>query len=126
MVDLSLSLAAINGRATDWKRSVTALSALSLGTRPIRNPNLARAHHQELAAGELSSGFLDHGIEVFDFGLQGRTWQPEEEDAGMGEALVENQLSEFAVGNDQNAFLPPGDRQHVLIVKAGREVVGNG
>jgi hypothetical protein len=75
---------------------------------------LARAHHQELATGKLTGVFLQHGPEVFDLGLQGRTWQPEEEDAAVGDALVENQLAEVAVGNDQDPLLPPGGRKHVL------------
>jgi hypothetical protein len=32
---------------------------------------------------------FQHGIELFDLGLQGSAWQPKEDDAGVGEALVE-------------------------------------
>jgi hypothetical protein len=91
-----------------------------------RHPNLARAHHQELAAGKFSGVFMECLVEVLDLGVQGGPRQPEEEDAGMGEALVENQLPEIAIGNDQDPLLLPGDRKHVLIGKAGREIAGNG
>src|SRR5436190_17021718 len=68
--------------------------------------------------------FLDHGIEALDFGLQVSTWEPKENDACMEEPLVEDQLTEIAVGNQQNALLVPGDRKDILIGKTMRVVAG--
>jgi hypothetical protein len=59
---------------------------LGSGTGTAGDPNLSGAHP---AAGKLGPVSLEGGIEVFDLGLQGRTRQCEEDDAGMGEALVE-------------------------------------
>jgi len=42
---------------------------------------------------------LQHGVELFDFGLQRSTWQPKKDDASVGETLVKNQLAKIAVGN---------------------------
>jgi hypothetical protein len=50
------------------------------------------AHDEEFTEGKLSGVFVEYLVEAFDLGLQGRTWHLKKEDAGMGEALVENQL----------------------------------
>ena len=47
------------------------------------NANLARGHHQELTALKLLSVFIEYHIEVFNFGLQGSSWKPKENDAGV-------------------------------------------
>jgi hypothetical protein len=41
-------------------------------------------HHQELAEREIVSVFRKHGIELFDLGLQFSSWEPKEDDAGVG------------------------------------------
>jgi hypothetical protein len=41
--------------------------------------------------------------------LQLSAWEPKEDDAGMGELLVEDQLAEIAVGDHQNPSFLPGD-----------------
>ena len=61
--------------------------------------DLTGGHDQELAARKLASVMLQHGIEVFDLGLQVSSGKAKENDAGMGESLAENQLAEIAVGN---------------------------
>ena len=61
---------------------------------------------------------LQHGIELFDFGLQRSAWQPEEDDAGVGQALVEDQLPEIAIRNHQNALLLAGNDKDILVSKA--------
>ena len=66
-----------------------------------------------------------HHIEVFNFGLQGRSWQPKENDAGMGKFLVKDQLAEIPVSHDQNTRLLPGDGQDILIGKTMRIVQRN-
>jgi hypothetical protein len=71
----------------------------------------------ELAGREVDSVFLQRLIQMFDLRLQLGSGKPEKQDAGVGKALVEDQLAEIAVGNDQNSLLLPGDRQEVLIRK---------
>jgi hypothetical protein len=56
----------------------------------------------------------------FDFQLFPR--KPEEQHAGVGKALVEDQLAEIAVGNQQNPLFLLGDRQNILIWKTMRVV----
>jgi hypothetical protein len=53
-----------------------------LGARTTGNANLAGGHNQELAVLKLPSVFLKHHIEVVNFGLQGSSWKPKENDAG--------------------------------------------
>jgi hypothetical protein len=48
------------------------------------NANLARGHHQELATLKIISVFREHGIEVIDLGLQLSSWEPKENNAGVG------------------------------------------
>ena len=87
---------------------------------------MAGAHHQEFAGGKLPGMFLEYRIEVVDLDLQVRSGKPEEHDAGVGEALVEDQLAEIAVGNQQNPLLLPGDRQDILISQAMRVIARDG
>lgn len=70
--------------------------------------------------------FLKHGIEVFDFGLQGSAGKPKEDDTGMDKFLVKDQLAEIPVSNDQNPRLLPGDGQHILIGKTRRILARDG
>src|SRR5215211_6891893 len=84
------------------------------------NANPAGGYHQELTARKLVSVFRKHGIEVFNFGLQGRSWKPKENDASVGEFLVKDQLAEIPVSDDQNPRLFPGDCQDILIGKTRR------
>ena len=65
-------------------------------------------------------------IELFNLGLQGSARKPEEDDAGVGEALLKDELAEIAVGNDQNPSLLPGDCQNILIGKTVWVVTGDG
>jgi putative molybdenum carrier protein len=55
-----------------------------LDTWTTCNANLAGGHHQELAALEIVSVLREHGIEVFDLGLKLSSWEPKENDAGVG------------------------------------------
>src|SRR5690349_14804027 len=96
-----------------------------LGSRTIGNANPAGGHYQELAALQVGSVFLKHGIEVFDFGLQGSAGKPKENNASMGECLLKDQLAEIPVRNDQNPRLLPGDGQHILIGKTRRIIAGD-
>ena len=70
--------------------------------------------------------FIQRPVELFDFGLQGSAWKPKEDDAGVGEALLEDQLAEIAVCNDENPLLVPGDGKHILIGKPVGVVAGDG
>jgi hypothetical protein len=63
---------------------------------------------------------------MFDLGLQESTRQTEEDDAGVGEALVEDQLPKIAIGNHQNALLVAGNGKDILVSKAVWVVLGNG
>jgi hypothetical protein len=82
-------------------------------------------HNDKLASRQLVSVFLQRFIQVLDLRLQLGPGKPEEQNAGVGKTLVENQLAEIAVGNDQNPLLLPGDRQHVLIRQAMRVISRN-
>ena len=93
----------------------TASNANPAGTDPPPTPTLKRL-----------SVFIQRPVELFDFGWQRSTWQPEEDDAGVGEALLKDQLAEIAVGNDQNPLLLPGDGQDILIGKTVWVVTGDG
>jgi hypothetical protein len=88
--------------------------------RTTCNTNPAGGYHEELTALKLSSMFLKHRIEVFDFGLQGRSWKPKEDDTGMGESLLKDQLAEIPVSNDQYPLLFSGNGQDILIGKTRR------
>jgi hypothetical protein len=87
---------------------------------------LAGGHDYELATRKLVSVFLQHGIKVFGFGLEARSWKPKEDDAGVDEALMEDQFPEIAVGNEQNALLVPCDRKDILIGKTRRVLARDG
>ena len=50
------------------------------------------------------------------------SWEPKENDAGVGESLLEDKLAEIAVGDDQNPLLFPGDFKDVRIGKTRRIV----
>jgi hypothetical protein len=71
-----------------------------LGSRTTGNANPAGNHDQELATLKLGSVFLKHGIEVFDFGVQGSAGKPKEDDTGMDKFLVKDQLAEIPVSNE--------------------------
>jgi hypothetical protein len=92
----------------------------SLGARTTGNPNLTGGDDQELTARKLIGVFLQHGIEVFDLGLGVCSWKAKENDTGVGESLMEDQLTEVAIGNKQNALLVAGDRKDILIGKTRR------
>src|SRR5207237_3308219 len=91
-----------------------------LGTTTTCNATPAGSHHQELAAFEFVRVFLKHGIEVFNFGLQGRSWKSKENDSGMGKFLVKDQFAEISVSDDQSTRLFPCDCQDILIGKTRR------
>jgi len=55
----------------------------ALGARTTGNANLAWGHNQELTACKLLNVLFEHRIEVFNFGLQGSSWKPKENDAGV-------------------------------------------
>jgi len=68
---------------------------------------------------------LQHHIELVDLGLQGSARQPKEDDAGVRQALVEDQLAEIAIRNYQDALLVAGNRKDILISKAMRVILGD-
>ena len=86
-----------------------------LGPRSTRNPNLTGAHDHELTGRQLVRVFLQRLIQVFDFGFQLGPGEPEEQNAGVSKALVEDQLTEIAVRNDEDPLLSDGDCQDILI-----------
>ena len=91
-----------------------------------RNANLAWSHHQEFAELEIVGVLAEYGIEVFDLGLECSSRKPEENDAGVSQFLLEDQLAEVAVGNDQNSLLFPGYFKDVLVGETVGEIPGNG
>jgi hypothetical protein len=96
-----------------------------LGAMSTSNPNVARRHNDEFAGRQLVSVVQQRLIQMLDLRLQLGPGKPEKQHAGVGKALVENQLAEIAVRNNQNALLLPGDRQDVLIGKPRRVVTGD-
>jgi hypothetical protein len=54
--------------------------------------------------------------------LEARSWNSKEDDTRVEESLAEDQLAEIPIGNEQNAFLVPGDRKDILIGKTMRVV----
>jgi hypothetical protein len=57
----------------------------------------------------------EHSIEVFDLGWQSGSRKPEEDDAGVSQFLLEDQLAEVAVGDDKNSLLFPGYCKDILV-----------
>jgi hypothetical protein len=97
-----------------------------LGARSTGNTNVSRRHNDELAGRQLVRVLLHRLIQVLNLGLQLGPRKPEKQDARVRKALVENQLSEIAVGNDEDPLLLSGNRQHVLIRKTWRIIAGDG
>jgi hypothetical protein len=69
--------------------------------------------------------FLQHSVEVFDLDLQWGSRKPKEQDAGVGKSVTEDQLSEIAVGNQQNPLLFLCNGKGILISQTGRVVARN-
>ena len=88
--------------------------------RTTCNANPTGSHHQECSAFEFVSMFLEHGIEVFNFGLQSRSRKSKENDTSMGKLLVKDHLAKIPISDDQHPRLFPGDGQDILIRKTRR------
>ena len=86
------------------------------------NTNVSRRHNNELAGRQLIGVGLERLIQMLDFGLQLGSGKPEKQHAGVGKALVEDQLAEIAVGNDEDPLLLHGDRQDILVRQAMRMI----
>ncbi len=95
---------------------------VALGARTTGDADLAGGHHQELASFELVGVFLQHSIELVDLGVKVGSGESKEDDAGVGELLVEDQLTEIAVSDHQNPSLLLSNGQDILIDKTGRVV----
>ena len=87
--------------------------------------NPAGGDDKKRAALKRFSALMECPIELVNLGLQGSARKPEEDDAGVGEALLKDQLAEIAVGNDQNPLLLPGNCQDILIGKTVGVVTGD-
>ena len=97
-----------------------------LRVRTASNTNPAGADHHKRTTLKRLSVFIQRPVKLFDFGLQGRTWKPKEDDPSVGEALLEDELAEVAVCNQQNALLVSCDGKHICIGKPVRVVAGDG
>ena len=84
------------------------------------NTNPARGHHEKCAACKFLSVFMKRPIEVIDFGVQGGSRKPKENDAGVGKSLAKDQLAEIPVGDEENPLLVPSDRQDIFIRETWR------
>ena len=73
------------------------------------NTTLTRGNDEELTALELVHVFSKHPVEVVDLGLKRGSWKAKENDAGVSEPLVEDQLPEIPMSNNENALLLPGE-----------------
>jgi hypothetical protein len=89
----------------------------TLGMRTTGNTNPARTHHEKRTVLKRFSMFIQHPIELFDFGWQGSAWKPKEDNAGVGKAVLENQLAEIAVCHNENPLLVQGNGKHIFIGK---------
>ena len=98
---------------------------LALERWPAGNANPAGSDDEERAALKRISVIIEYLIELVDLGLQGSAGKPEEDDAGVGEALLKDELAEIAVGNNQNPLLLPGNCQDILIGKTVWVVTGD-
>jgi hypothetical protein len=87
---------------------------------PAGNADLAGGHHGELSQHKLISVIFQYGIEVVDFGLKAGARETKEYNAVVCLFLLENESSEIAVGNYEDAALLPGDYKDVLIGKTVR------
>jgi hypothetical protein len=85
----------------------------------------AGGHYQEFSPLKVLYVFCKHSIEVVNLGLQGSSWQPEEDDPLMGEPLVKNQLAKIPISNNQDPLLIPRNSQHIIIGKAMRIIAGD-
>jgi hypothetical protein len=70
---------------------------------------LAERNNHKLPGRQLITALLQRLTQMFDLGLQLGPGESEKQDAGVGKALVEDQLAEIAIGNDQNSLLLPGN-----------------
>jgi hypothetical protein len=70
---------------------------------------LAERNDHKLPGRQLVAALVQRLIQMFDLGLQLGPGKSEKQDAGVGKALVEDQLAEIAIGNDQNSLLLPGN-----------------
>jgi hypothetical protein len=70
---------------------------------------LAERNDHKLPGCQLVAALVQRLIQMFDLGLQLGPGKSEKQDAGVGKALVEDQLAEIAIGNDQNSLLLPGN-----------------
>jgi len=73
------------------------------------NTNLTRGNDEELSAFKLLSVFLKHPVQLVNLGLKCRSRKAKENDAGVGESLVEDQLPEIPISNNKNSLLLPGE-----------------
>jgi hypothetical protein len=71
---------------------------------------LAERNDHKFPGRQLITALLQRLIQMFDLGLQLGPGKSEKQDAGVGKALVEDQLAEIAIGNDQNSVLLPRNR----------------
>jgi hypothetical protein len=94
----------------------------SSGAGPTGNPNVPWRDNDKPAGPQLVSVFLQRFIEVFGLRLQLGPGHPKKQHARVCKALIENQLSEIAIGNDEDPLLLTGNRQDVLIRKAVRVI----
>lgn len=99
---------------------------LALERRTTGDANPAGGDDQKRAVLKRLSVFMECPIELVDLGLQGSTWKPKEEDASVGKALLKDELTEIAVGNDKDPLLLPGDGQDIGIGETMRIIPGDG
>lgn len=66
--------------------------------------------------------FGECAIKVFDLGLKTGTWESKEDDAGVRQFLLENELAEISVSDNEDPLLLPSDCKDVLVGKAVRVV----
>ena len=73
------------------------------------NTNLTRGNDEELTALELVHVFSKHPVEVVDLGLKRGSWKAKENDAGVWESLIKDQLPEIPISNYEDTLLLPSE-----------------
>ena len=93
--------------------------------RTAGNANPAGTDYDKRTGLKRLSVFNQRLVELFGFGWQRSAWQSKENDAGVGEAMLKDELAEIAVCN-KNPLLVSGDGKHIRIGKPMGVVAGDG
>ena len=73
-------------------------------------------HNEKRAAQQVALMLRQHSVEYgWAFAAEARFGQPQEDDAGVAEALLKYKLTEIQIRNNEYSLLPSGNIQDVSI-----------